>query len=130
MQLIRNPREFDTVVTSNLFGDILSDQASMLTGSLGMLPSASISDDMPGIFEPVPSLPSDHVQLHSCLTLGNHVVCHASAPLACINQTLAVHGNAMGAGVRAVTCLGHHLVGICCVSCTVLSCCAGAWICT
>ena len=53
MQLVRNPREFDTVVTSNLFGDILSDEASMLTGSLGMLPSASISDSMPGIFEPV-----------------------------------------------------------------------------
>lgn len=53
MQLLRNPREFDTMVTSNLFGDILSDEASMLTGSLGMLPSASISDDSPGIFEPV-----------------------------------------------------------------------------
>ena len=53
MQLLRNPREFDTMVTSNLFGDILSDEASMLTGSLGMLPSASISNDLPGIFEPV-----------------------------------------------------------------------------
>ena len=56
MQLLRNPREFDTMVTSNLFGDILSDEASMLTGSLGMLPSASISTDMPGIFEPVRGL--------------------------------------------------------------------------
>ena len=53
MQLLRNPRDFDTMVTSNLFGDILSDEASMLTGSLGMLPSASISTDMPGIYEPV-----------------------------------------------------------------------------
>lgn len=55
MQLIRNPRSFDTLVTSNLFGDILSDEAAMLTGSLGMLPSASISNDGPGVFEPVRS---------------------------------------------------------------------------
>lgn len=53
MQLIRNPKYFDTVVTSNLFGDILSDEASMLGGSLGMLPSASISTGGPGIYEPV-----------------------------------------------------------------------------
>lgn len=53
MQIIRNPKSFDTMVTSNIFGDILSDAASMLTGSLGMLPSASISNDGPGVFEPV-----------------------------------------------------------------------------
>ena len=53
MQMIRNPRSFDTIVTGNIFGDILSDEASMLTGSLGMLPSASISSDGPGVYEPV-----------------------------------------------------------------------------
>ncbi|KAG1660899.1 hypothetical protein FOA52_015941 [Chlamydomonas sp. UWO 241] len=53
MQLLRNPKYFDVVVTSNLFGDILSDEASMLCGSLGLLPSASISGDGPGIFEPI-----------------------------------------------------------------------------
>lgn len=53
MQIIRNPKSFDTIVTGNIFGDILSDAASMLTGSLGMLPSASTSNDGPGIFEPV-----------------------------------------------------------------------------
>ncbi|GAB4815202.1 hypothetical protein N2152v2_002248 [Parachlorella kessleri] len=53
MQLIRNPKAFDTIVTGNIFGDILSDEASMLTGSLGMLPSASISDKGPGVYEPV-----------------------------------------------------------------------------
>ena len=46
-------RAFDTIVTGNIFGDILSDAASMCTGSLGMLPSASISSDGPGIYEPV-----------------------------------------------------------------------------
>ena len=54
MQLVRNPKFFDTVVTGNIFGDILSDEASMLTGSLGMLPSASIGDgSLPGLYEPV-----------------------------------------------------------------------------
>jgi 3-isopropylmalate dehydrogenase len=53
MQLVSNPREFDTILTENMFGDILSDEAAMLTGSIGMLPSASLSGDGPGMFEPV-----------------------------------------------------------------------------
>ena len=53
MQLIRNPKQFDVIVTENMFGDILSDEASMLTGSLGMLPSASLGDKNPGIYEPI-----------------------------------------------------------------------------
>ncbi|MGC8668209.1 MAG: 3-isopropylmalate dehydrogenase [Chthonomonadales bacterium] len=53
MQLVRNPRQFDVIVTENLFGDILSDEASMLTGSLGMLPSASLGEGSRGLFEPI-----------------------------------------------------------------------------
>jgi 3-isopropylmalate dehydrogenase len=53
MQLVSNPRDFDVIVTENMFGDILSDEAAMLTGSIGMLPSASLSGDGPGMFEPV-----------------------------------------------------------------------------
>ncbi|NCC21622.1 MAG: 3-isopropylmalate dehydrogenase [Alphaproteobacteria bacterium] len=53
MQLLRNPRQFDVIVTDNLFGDILSDEASMLTGSLGMLPSASLNDTGEAMYEPV-----------------------------------------------------------------------------
>ncbi len=53
MQLIRQPKQFDTIVTGNLFGDILSDAAAMLTGSIGMLPSASLGADGPGVYEPV-----------------------------------------------------------------------------
>jgi len=53
MQLVANPSHFDVVVTENMFGDILSDEAAMLTGSLGMLPSASLGADGPGLFEPV-----------------------------------------------------------------------------
>src|SRR5207245_4322783 len=53
MQLVAAPRHFDVILTENLFGDILSDEAAMLTGSIGMLPSASLGDGGPGLFEPV-----------------------------------------------------------------------------
>ena len=53
MQLVRNPRQFDVIVTGNMFGDILSDEASMLTGSIGMLPSASLNARNFGMYEPI-----------------------------------------------------------------------------
>jgi 3-isopropylmalate dehydrogenase len=53
MQLVSRPSDFDVILTENLFGDILSDEAAMLTGSLGMLPSASLGSGGPGVFEPV-----------------------------------------------------------------------------
>ncbi len=53
MQLVRDPKQFDVIVTGNLFGDILSDEASMLTGSIGMLPSASLASDNKGLYEPI-----------------------------------------------------------------------------
>ena len=53
MQLLRDPRQFDVIVTGNMFGDILSDEASMLTGSIGMLPSASLDANNKGLYEPI-----------------------------------------------------------------------------
>ena len=53
MQIVRNPGQFDVLVTENMFGDILSDEASMVTGSIGLLPSASIGDTAPGLYEPI-----------------------------------------------------------------------------
>ena len=53
MQLVRNPKQFDTIMTGNMFGDILSDEASMLTGSIGMLPSASLDANNKGLYEPI-----------------------------------------------------------------------------
>ncbi|HPZ58764.1 MAG TPA: 3-isopropylmalate dehydrogenase, partial [Ottowia sp.] len=52
MQLVKEPKKFDVIVTGNMFGDILSDEASMLTGSIGMLPSASLNDKKQGLYEP------------------------------------------------------------------------------
>jgi len=86
MQLLRNPKVFDTIVTGNIFGDILSDEASMLTGSLGMLPSASISNDGPGIFEPVNATHPSLLMLGSAAFFagfGAHVlICFALSCLA------------------------------------------------
>ncbi|MEI6101623.1 MAG: 3-isopropylmalate dehydrogenase [Eubacteriales bacterium] len=53
MQIVRNPRQFDVMVTSNIFGDILSDEASIVTGSIGLLPSASLGDSKCGLYEPI-----------------------------------------------------------------------------
>jgi 3-isopropylmalate dehydrogenase len=53
MQLVRNPKQFDVIVTGNMFGDILSDEASMLTGSIGMLPSAALDENGKGLYEPI-----------------------------------------------------------------------------
>jgi len=53
MQLVRNPKQFDVMVTGNMFGDILSDEASMLTGSIGMQPSASLNESKKGLYEPI-----------------------------------------------------------------------------
>jgi len=53
MQLVRAPKQFDVVVTTNMFGDILSDAAAMLTGSIGMLPSASLDESGKGMYEPI-----------------------------------------------------------------------------
>jgi 3-isopropylmalate dehydrogenase len=53
MQLVRNPKQFDVILTNNIFGDILSDEASQITGSIGMLPSASLALGNFGLYEPI-----------------------------------------------------------------------------
>lgn len=80
MQLIRCPKQFDTIVTGNIFGDILSDAASMLVGSLGMLPSASLGDGTgPGVFEPVHGSAPDIAGLDK----ANPIACVLSAAMMC-----------------------------------------------
>ena len=65
MQLVRNPAQFDVIVTSNMFGDILSDEASQITGSIGMLPSASLGESTKGLYEPIhgsaPDIAGKHI---------------------------------------------------------------------
>ena len=70
MQLIRNPAQFDVIVTENMFGDILSDEASMLTGSIGMMPSASLSDGTLGMYEPIHGSAPDIAGMNIANPLG------------------------------------------------------------
>ncbi|HET9843702.1 MAG TPA: isocitrate/isopropylmalate family dehydrogenase, partial [Gammaproteobacteria bacterium] len=70
MQLIRKPKQFDVIVTSNLFGDILSDSAAMLTGSIGMLPSASLNASNFGLYEPVHGSAPNIANLNQANPLG------------------------------------------------------------
>jgi len=63
MLLLRTPKEFDVIVTGNMFGDILSDEVSMLTGSIGMLPSASMGKDRKGLYEPIHGTAPDKPEL-------------------------------------------------------------------
>ena len=70
MRLIAAPRHFDVILTENMFGDILSDEAAMLTGSIGMLPSASLGDGGPGLFEPVHGSAPDIAGTHAANPLA------------------------------------------------------------
>lgn len=91
MQLIRNPRDFDTVLTTNMFGDILSDEAAMLTGSIGMLPSASLGEPgSVGMFEPVHGSAPDIAGKG----IANPIACILSAAMMLdlsFNETEAAH---------------------------------------
>ena len=77
MQLVRNPKHFDVIVTSNIFGDIISDEASQITGSIGMLPSASLSDGAFGMYEPIHGSAPDIAGQHKI----NPTACILSASL-------------------------------------------------
>ncbi len=70
MQLIKNPSQFDVIVTENMFGDILSDEASMLTGSIGMMPSASLSEGTLGMYEPIHGSAPDIAGLNVANPIG------------------------------------------------------------
>ena len=106
MQLARAPRQFDVIVTGNLFGDILSDEASQLTGSIGLLPSASLREDGVGLFEPVHGSAPDiagkgianpYAMLLSLAMLLRHSLCdekHARLIEAAVENSIA-------AGVRS-----------------------------
>lgn len=90
MQLIRQPKHFDTIVTGNIFGDILSDAGAMLTGSLGMLPSAAISTAGPDIYEPVhgsaPDIAGKDLANPLAMVLSAAMMCRCAA----LAVTLAV----------------------------------------
>ena len=74
MQLVRAPKNFDVILAGNLFGDILSDIAAMLTGSIGMLPSASLNTDKRGLYEPVHGSAPRHCRVRPSKPIGGYTV--------------------------------------------------------
>lgn len=117
MQMIRNPKWFDVVVTGNIFGDILSDEASMLAGSLGMLPSASISSDGPGIFEPVhgsaPDIAGQDIANPMAMVLSAAMMCRYNLNLPKVADRLERAVNAAldeGYRTKDIWTEGTHLV--------------------
>jgi len=129
MQLVRAPKQFDTIVTGNLFGDILSDAAAMLTGSIGMLPSASLGASGPGVFEPVHGSAPDIAGLDKANPLAQ-VLSAAMMLRYALNQPAAAEyiengvlqvlqkgdrtGDIMSAGMNLLGCraMGNSLISI------------------
>ena len=113
MQLVSNPSDFDVIVTENLFGDILSDEAAMLTGSLGMLPSASIGGEGPGLFEPVHGSAPDIAGTGKAnpLAMFGSVALMLRHGLAMNDAAAAVESavdGALGDGIRTADLGGSH----------------------
>ncbi len=135
MMLVRNPRQFDVMVTGNMFGDILSDEAGMLTGSIGMLPSASLGESKHGLYEPVhgsapdiagkdianplASILSVAMMLHYSFDLVEHAVRIEQAVRAVLRQgyrtadiiepdTRLVGTEEMGEAVASAVCSNIH----------------------
>lgn len=119
MQLVRAPKQFDTIVTSNLFGDILSDIAAMLTGSIGMLPSASLGEAAPGLFEPVHGSAPDIAGQDKANPLA--MVLSAAMMLRYgLNQPTAAQ--AIEAAITVVLDQGYRTADLMSEGCTLVSC--------
>lgn len=109
MQLVRNPRQFDVMVTGNLFGDILSDEASMITGSIGMLPSASLSEGKLGMYEPIHGSAPDIAGQNKANPLATIL---SAAMMLRYSFDLPQEADAIEQAVRDVLTAGHRTADI------------------
>ncbi len=105
MQLVRDPSQFDVIVTGNIFGDILSDESAVITGSLGMLPSASFGSSGPGLFEPSHGSAPDIAGQNIANPLATIL---SAAMMLRLSFNAAEEADAIEASVRKVLQLGHR----------------------
>lgn len=105
MQLIKNPTQFDVLVTENMFGDILSDEASMLTGSIGMMPSASLSSTTLGMYEPIHGSAPDIAGMNIANPLGTIL---SAAMMLCYSFDMMEEADAIEAAVNKVLDDGYR----------------------
>ena len=109
MQLIRDPGQFDVIVTSNMFGDILSDEASMLTGSIGMLPSASLGGGKRGLYEPIHGTAPDIAGQNKANPLAMIL---SAAMMLRLSLGLAAEADAVEAAVEHILDAGYRTADI------------------
>ena len=119
MQLIKNPGQFDVLVTENMFGDILSDEASMLTGSIGMMPSASLSSGTLGMYEPIHGSAPDIAGQDKANPLGTIL---SAAMMLRYSFGMAQEADAIENAVQAVLDEGYRTGDILQEGCTLLGC--------
>lgn len=119
MQLIKNPTQFDVLVTENMFGDILSDEASMLTGSIGMMPSASLSSGTLGMYEPIHGSAPDIAGMNIANPLGTIL---SAAMMLRYSFDMSAEADNIEAAVNAVLDAGYRTGDIMQQGCTKLSC--------
>ena len=119
MQLIKNPTQFDVLVTENMFGDILSDEASMLTGSIGMMPSASLSSGKLGMYEPIHGSAPDIAGMNIANPLGTIL---SAAMMLRYSFDMAAEADNIEAAVNSVLDAGYRTGDIMQDGCTKLSC--------
>lgn len=119
MQLIKNPSQFDVIVTENMFGDILSDEASMLTGSIGMMPSASLSSTTLGMYEPIHGSAPDIAGMNIANPLGTIL---SAAMMLRYSFDMAAEADAIESAVSAVLDDGYRTADIMQDGCKKLTC--------
>ena len=119
MQLVRNPSQFDIILTGNIFGDILSDEASVITGSLGMLPSASLGKGKPGLFEPIHGSAPDIAGKDSANPLATIL---SAAMLLRLGLDLPLAAESIEKAVRATLAAGFRTQDIMSEGCTLVGC--------
>ncbi|MBQ8550611.1 MAG: 3-isopropylmalate dehydrogenase [Clostridia bacterium] len=109
MQIVKNPAQFDVVVTENMFGDILSDEASMITGSIGMIPSSSLGDGTCGLYEPIHGSAPDIAGMDVANPIGTIL---SAAMMLRFSFDLADEADAIEAAVGAVLDKGYRTADI------------------
>ena len=119
MQLIKNPTQFDVLVTENMFGDILSDEASMLTGSIGMMPSASLFSGTLGMYEPIHGSAPDIAGMNIANPLGTIL---SAAMMLRYSFDMAAEADAIEAAVNRVLDDGYRTGDIVKEGCKKVSC--------
>ncbi|MEG2395360.1 MAG: isocitrate/isopropylmalate family dehydrogenase, partial [Ruthenibacterium sp.] len=119
MQLVKNPAQFDVIVTENMFGDILTDEASMITGSIGMIPSSSLGEDTRGLYEPIHGSAPDIAEQDKANPIGTIL---AAAMLLKYSFGLAAESDAIEAAVNRVLSQGLRTGDMMSDGCTLVGC--------